>query len=277
MEVYFGSHYRGNKKPGEKLECMGFSGTGWQPCVPEENDAFGEEWMEEYGLARDCGWYLYRIQYPLKKSDSNRLQKELTGKPHAAISSDFLVLQLEAGKEQLFFEPAISTPVNCEPFSVPLKHPVNGREYRFYIGRCKKETYAGKIPKHFRQGMIFPEHYCVLVYAVVPELPAEEFFCVQDCASSDKPVREDNNKKGKMASAISIIGGSDGPTAIFLAGKLSDKEILLKDLENTVPEKNPEWRTACSALTFEPVSAITWKCSVQIAPYPARKIPLTDF
>ena len=73
-----------------------------------------------------------------------------------------------------------------------------------------------------------------------PELSGREF-SIRDCARSNQPKRKypagQNN-----ACSVGIIGGADGPTAIFLAGR-----------------QGIQVHSVCSALHFEPVETVEWK------------------
>lgn len=251
---------------GKKLQGGGWSGTGWQPIFPEQNGSMSEQLMEEYGLSRDSGWYMYRAKFPYQAevyasliNDSN-LPKRLT-------------LQVAARKEQIYFDTRITTEVDCEPFSMEMKHPLTGETHQFFVGACSAESFDN-IPPQLTQDMIIPEKNCVLVYAVAPELPAEEVFCVQDESPSDTPIPKENGKSDKAASAIGIIGSADGPTSIFLAENIGGKSEILKKAQKANADKEVHWKTVCSSLTFEPVKDVTWKCSIQVAPFAPVEIPL---
>lgn len=227
----------------KKLEGGGWSGAGWQPEFPEHNDLKSEQLMEEYGLSRNCGWYMYRASFPYQPEDYASLIKD----------SDLLKrlsLQVAAQKEQIYFDTKITTKVNCEPFDIELMHPLTGKTHQFSVGACSAEIFSG-MPAQFEQDMIIPKNYCALVYTVVPELPAEECFCVQDRAPSDTPIPKEKGKSDKAASSIGIIGRSN-----------ADREV--------------NWKGVCSSLTFEPVKEVTWKCSIHVAPFEPMEISL-DF
>lgn len=126
----------------------------------------------------------------------------------------------------------------------------------------------------FLQEYRFPEYLCILSYQVEPPLPEGEVLILQDCLSSDSPVqiaKEHSGKKG--ACAISMIGGSDGPAAIFFAGNVKGKESRQKG-EREIPQQETPIQTAYSALHFQPVSGAKWQVSVQKAPFPAASFLL---
>ena len=76
-------------------------------------------------------------------------------------------------------------------------------------------------------------------YRMEPEITQENLY-FNDCAQGDQPVMKDD----KVVTSVSVIGHADGPTSIFLAGKLEEKM---------------EGRIACSALHFEPVEDVVWQ------------------
>lgn len=98
----------------------------------------------------------------------------------------------------------------------------------------------------------YPTHLTAMTYAVSPEI-SRRALQIQDCGG-DRPRRilprdpEDRflpEAKNDMcvmagASAIGIIGGADGPTAIFMAGK-------------------GEPRCTFSSLYFEPGKPVEWR------------------
>ena len=60
------------------------------------------------------------------------------------------------------------------------------------------------------------------------------------------------------AASIGIIGGADGPTALFVTAKSEDKTVL----------------TACSALHFAPPKKITWRIVFHETPFAPESFPL---
>ena len=75
---------------------------------------------------------------------------------------------------------------------------------------------------------------CALPILLEPALP-QGHFRLQDCVQNDQPVPKMTEGS---AAAIGIIGGADGPTAIFVAAEAEEIPAL----------------TAYSALHFEPVA-----------------------
>ena len=91
-------------------------------------------------------------------------------------------------------------------------------------------------------------------YTVEPELPLGEF-CICDCAESDPPVMV-----RKKAASVAVIGGADGPTSIFFAGKHGEKR------ENR--------RSVCSSVHYEPVEEVKWRTWFQVKSEERKEIKI---
>ena len=90
-------------------------------------------------------------------------------------------------------------------------------------------------------GRGFPTHFTLLRYALDPE-PAEPVL-ISDTRESDRPVRPETIEG---SSSVRVIGGADGPTALFVSGGA---------------------HTACSALRFSPDSRdIEWSVAFEASP-----------
>lgn len=94
----------------------------------------------------------------------------------------------------------------------------------------------------------FPNRFTAMTYTVSPA-PPKNLISVEDCAQNDPPVEREAPRttrscpKRKNAAVIGIIGGADGPTALFVTAKSEDKAVL----------------TTCSALHFAPPKKIAWR------------------
>lgn len=231
---------------GQKAQSCGYSGTAWQPYVPEAKDPLIEKAIEEYGLSRDCGWYFYRISY----SFSGRKDKDIKS----------LSLCITARKRRVFFAETIKTVVNCAPFEAKLRNPLTGENCTFHVESCK----VGALPeKILEKALRFPTNYCLLQYNITPETAEDQQLLVEDVRSSDPPVMEYDVQKDKKASCVTVIGGAAGPTSVFLAGTFKSRN-----------EKDNSRKTAVSALTFEPVKEVTWKFSFEVTPFEAQEFYL---
>ena len=255
---------------GNTPQNSGWSGMGWQPYILEQNSPRSEKYLEEYGLSRDCGWYIYRAKYEYPENVYADFLKE------AEETGDVLnrlTLRIAAQKEQIYFAEKIVTAVDCAPFETTITHPLTGAKHQFLVGACSADRFDN-MPKELTRDMIIPDNNSVLAYTLIPSIPTEESFMVQDCAQGDSPVFKKEDK-GKAAASIAIIGSTDGPTSVFLAGKISDKSAIMERAKEAAQGKEVHWKTVCSSLTFEPVKKVTWKCSIQVAPFLPMEIPLT--
>ena len=228
---------------GKGAKSCGYSGSAWQPYVSEAKDPFIEKAIEEYGLSWDCGWYFYRLSYPF------------SGQKEKAVKN--LSLCITAHKRRVFFAETIKTVVNGAPFDAKLRSPLTEECFTFHVESCKIETLPEKIAK---KSFRFPTNYCLLQYDITPETAESERLLVEDVRPSDPPVMEYDLQKEKIASCVTIIGGASGPTSVFLAGTFKNRN----------KEDGDSWKTAASALTFEPVTEATWKFSFEVAPFEAQ-------
>ena len=91
------------------------------------------------------------------------------------------------------------------------------------------------------EDMICPTHYESVCYYTNPALSEDSYF-LKACAKGDQPVIKKASETA--AASVSIIGGSSGPTAVFLAGKGRGETVQKKSV--------------CSPIFFEPVPVRDW-------------------
>ena len=102
-----------------------------------------------------------------------------------------------------------------------------------------------------RMGLEFPAKYTQMEYKIEPELASRQYR-IMDCKQSDEPrpmkiTRTEGTAEVRIngkAVSIGIIGGADGPTAVFMgrpAGKTS------------------QLRMASSSMRFEHVDEVEWR------------------
>lgn len=91
---------------------------------------------------------------------------------------------------------------------------------------------------------VMPSHYKMLSFTLSPEITDSDYF-VRDTKSSDpiKPSDAQYDYTPEASQAIAVIGGADGPTAVFATPKSTEKRT----------------HTVCSALHFEPPKDVMWK------------------
>lgn len=122
-----------------------------------------------------------------------------------------------------------------------LTSPVNGGQYTLHVDKVEQQElpedmlalHQSRHPK-----LQYPSHYLTVSYHIEPELP-ENAFLLQSAGKGDQP----RGQSAQAASGISVIGGADGPTSIFIAGKRDRKQ----------------GRIAITALHFEPIERELWQ------------------
>ena len=178
-----------------------------------------------YDLDKNKAWSIHRYsaQWATKnKPNIKKIEIKLMKHP----------VSLSAG--------TFETPFSESEFEIG--HPLNRKKYKINIIDVKDE----KFPENAfpDASMEFPRNYKMLKYEISPEI-SERDFHIKDVRQNEQPKQKNIEKyapQSSYGSAIAIIGGVDGPTAVFVTGKAKDPH------------------TAMSALTFEPQERITWEC-----------------
>ena len=91
--------------------------------------------------------------------------------------------------------------------------------------------------------MDYPNHVLAMSYSLEPDITGRGFM-LQDCADGDKPRRKPQSTPEEntvFATAIGVIGGADGPTAVIVGAH------------------TPKLHAACSSLHFEAVEEVEWR------------------
>lgn len=201
------------------------------PEWKETSDFFdSEQVLEHYGLDKAKAWSIHRVAYPWatrKKPEMAPMRLLLSASPETFSSRPFQTPR--AGQ------------------SVSVLHPLTKKEY---ILTAEKVSQSKLSLQHFLSDeMEYPEYYLEMTYRLSPDL-SKEYFQVRDCKDSESPRRKRTDElempKASSSASVSVIGGADGPTSIFLAGTL-----------NKTVESGQQ--TACSALHFAPVSHVEWQ------------------
>ncbi len=197
-------------------------GVAWDPeaALSEElwTDPEAEWVLEHYGLPKDRLWSIQRACFPWPSSrlKVRSLELELVPRPEPMVGTRFF------------------TPEKGE--SAVIVHPVTGVEYTLTV----KEFSPWKSPFHHpKGGWRFPDRANQLIFTLDPELPDSGFY-LKDITPGDKP-----EHLGGEAGSIGIIGGADGPTAVFITSKLKKEEKGL--------------HAAFSALRYQPVDRVEWE------------------
>lgn len=244
---------------GKELEHGHGSSVSWNPILQEKTageaqpatdgnqEPFGivrkrtgnpeEDAVQHYGLNPLQGWSIRRFAFPFPN-------------PPTLMNIE---IQLKTQPEEI---PGPHFTVEKEGDEVSFQHPVWGTEHILKVMELSDQ----KLPEELlsqRQRLPFldrhlewPTHFKQLKYTVTPELSGEKIR-VFDCAGSDAPRRIDDTdgetagtgQSCHGAASIGIIGGADGPTSIFIAGKSKEPQVYL----------------AFSAMHFERVSQVEWR------------------
>lgn len=187
----------------ELLSNQGSCSMGWYPCHEEGAcDARAEEFLIHYQLNPNDAWIMVRSSFAWKTEKKPKLHH----------------------LEFLFSQQPVPVPgprfiLNEElPQTVCFTHPETGEKHTLEIhsriSRQIPEHTLSHMPKRFRH----PRCYEELHYTLSPELEEGSYF-IRSISPGDQPVPIVSRPESKGTSGISIIGGSHGPTSIFLAGK----------------------------------------------------------
>jgi len=220
------------KIDGKELGNYRMCAVNWHPCEAEREqiEDIQEELMKNYDCDRNLGWRFVRVCLPwstAKKPRWNTLSLALKERP-----------VLYAGEHFVTEDPFEEQEITCI-------HPISKEEHRLTLYECETNTMPASSFR-FKDGMQYPNNFKVLTYSISPELSPNEFG-IQDCAKSDQPRSQTNDPdvvNKRSVSSIGIIGGSDGPSAIFIAGNNSKEQT-----------KHP----ACSSLHFFQQSKVEWR------------------
>ncbi len=215
---------------GNSISQRSGCGTWWVPkdSLEEgtENDREVRWILEHYNLPFDRTWKLSRAHFPweaVPKLESLKLN--LTAEPVNISAACF------------------DTPKEGESITFTL--PVSGMKHTLTVQKLEALEFPSESLKD--NDWSFPHYYNRMLYTVSPSLPKDTFY-LRDMAESDTPIpvlNGNSQNNGACACSIGIIGGADGPTTIYVAGK-------------DEPEKCP---AAYSSLHFQPVSDVKWQLS----------------
>lgn len=215
-------------------------GVCWVPGLPESArwDGEAEQVLTHYGLERNCGWAIWRVCCPW---DGGRMTPKTAELTMAAekMAVDGGTFTAEPGKIVLLTDPRTGLPHTLRVLSL------------------KQETVeCGPLPG----GVQLPTEYCEMRYTLEPPLPAGEML-LQDAAPGDTVrtvVKADGLSAEESACSIGIIGGTDGPTAVFVSGRAAGEDV----------------RVACSAVRYEPVETVTWRVRFMAHPKEDKTVAL---
>jgi len=211
----------------ESLQNGHSCGLTWLPvsCVPDgirQNDT-AKEILTHYGLDETKGWAFHRWSYPWGETNGLDLYALSVRMEH----------QRENIAGQHFATPAVGE-------SIALTHPLTGEVYTLTVHELEQQ----ELPEcAFRDpDMEHPKHLLAMSYSLEPDITGRGFM-IQDCDHGDKPRRKQHStdEDTALATAIGVIGGADGPTAVLVGAYM------------------PKLHAACSSLYSEPVEKVEWR------------------
>ena len=143
--------------------------------------------------------------------------------------------------------------------TIVFSHPVTGVTHTLTVEAFEPQTMD--LSRMRDDVMEFPTHYHLLTYSLQPEIPAQTLR-LQDCVQSDAPRFRQTDFSNQVtvngsSARIGIIGGSDGPTAVFFT-------------HSNLPKPH----CACSSMHFAPVQDVTWQLMIYEKKLPDTDIPL---
>lgn len=206
---------------GKTLHVSESASASFHPCFPDRETPLAPL-MRRYHLSDAFGWVVTCAWFPWN------------GRRPAAIRS--IELSLRRTPAPL---PGPRFTVRAPGDAFRFTHPYTGMEHTLTALSLETRT----LPET-AFGRSFPTHFTLLRFALDPE-PAEPVL-ISDTRESDRPVRPETVEGPSSARAVGVIGGADGPTALFVSGGA---------------------HTACSALRFSPDSRdIEWRVTFEASP-----------
>lgn len=192
-------------------------------------DMVEEMLMKSYGLDLTAGWTFWRQSFAWAEGMSGEISS---------------VVFTFCREPEDFPGPHFRTGTKGAEKEVSFVYPATGKMHRLTIlGQEPKVLPVREFPPE-TEFESFPEHFTVLHYQVDPELP-EGTLLVSDCSLPDLP-------KSPAASSIAVIGGADGPTSVFVAGKVSGSK------------EESSGKSAFSSLHYEPADEVEWKLTFRV-------------
>lgn len=223
LHIEFRPHVSLNQRP---LSPKNGCAVSWIPasCLQEgeQYEMEAKAVLAHYGLEEEKACSFQRWSFPWKTSRKPAVKA--------------LELKLERMPKQIegirFHSPQIGEEIR-------FVHPISNREHVLTVLDYEGQTISAEALAH--EGYAFPTHCLSMTYALEPDLPSKNFRLL-DCAKSDRPVRILEQAETN-AHAIGIIGGADGPTAVFVSGRSKNKEV----------------HSAISSLHFKEIEDVEWK------------------
>lgn len=238
------------------LFSCGSCGMGWSPEFLDQSDPEVRTFIKHYDLGEEKCWTVQRSSFALREDpdearECGEEQRNVDSKKPSG--QEILSVPEAPGYMELYLSqyrrpvPAADFTLKGAGQTVRFTHPVSGKEYEMVIGSVEnkktEDLAAGEdeITSRFRM----PQWYTEITYTLDPE-PAEGGLLIRSRLHGDDPVPLENQDNG--SSCCTVIGGADGPTSIFLAGKFSNRKTDEKVIH-----------TAYSSLYFQPTDVKEWE------------------
>ena len=211
------------------------SGVGFNPCLPPDEQRDALRAVRHYRLDERDGWMISRSSFAW------------TGKQPTSVRTLSLTLQQEPEQR-----PALRFCAHRAGETFTILHPVTKTACTLTVQALEQETLRENAGRSGR--WLYPAHFVTMQYTISPE-PSDRLFLL-DCEPGDRPRPMDPEDSAR--SAIGIIGGADGPTAIVTG----------EDAQHGL-------HAACSSLHFEPVQGnVEWCAVFQIKEFEDRTFTL---
>ena len=208
---------------GKELSGSHMCAVSWNPCLPENcsNDPEAQMVLEHYGCDPTYGWVFLRAAFawatkrrPVIHSLSLTLKQNPVPFPGLQFTADKLGQRID------------------------IVHPITGQKHVLTVIDCVQDTFP---EQHLSDDSYeWPRCYTQMTYTLSPDLSDQEF-SLRDCEQGDSP-RPKKQKSCHGVAAVSVIGGADGPTAIFICGRAEKRQ-----------------HTAYSSMHFEPAASVKWR------------------
>lgn len=211
---------------GEKLENTSGCSTGYSHMLATLTGQSMEDSMEiqlvqAYGCDEQASWVFRRYFCKWTKKPDLINSVDIDFKPH---HKDYPCEAIEIGR-------------NDAGKRYKLTHPVTGQKFALHI----YEVMCEKLDRGLDSQLEYPTRYMALSYELIPELPQEKF----QIRSIDSGEQPKGIQQGESRGISVLIGGADGPTAYFVAGKRK--------------REKKEERLAASSLYFTLPDCLSWQ------------------
>ncbi len=219
---------------GRALRWKRGCGVTYHPDFAPEDDHAVMDAVRHYALDRSCCWSVHRAAFAWQ-----------TARPPALRTLALCMTQQPVRVPGPHFRAAADAAV---PFTAP-----DGTAHTLRVLEIRPETLEKD--SHPDVPLVFPLHLVTMAYRIEPPLP-EGVLSVSDCAGSDAPRGGGGTDGGCASVAFGVIGGADGPTAVYLSAP------------------HDGTAAACSALHFEPPADVEWRMTFHVRRAAAFRLSL---